>query len=421
MGMRDDDKFAARRAIEALRNGVPNGNAVQQIGCNQRPAEERFQHILDGARSDQAGLGMLISGDFGAGKSHLLAHFAEVANANGFVCSKVAISKETPLYDLAKVFVSAMDRARLPNNRGRLIEELANLARIRESEAMTRFRDWAHREGDEGRLSKIFPASLAVYQQSGDQELKNDIEAFWAGDRLLISKLRNGLRRIGKLQEYKFTAPKLADLPAQRLRFAVELIKSLGHRGWVVLIDEIELVGSYSVLQRGRSYAEIAQWMGDGYHERIPRLIMVGALTDDFASAIISSDGLKKDKDHVRTRLEASARHASLAPFADRGMRILETACLALDPPQDDDVQSTMARLRDLYSAAYGWSAPDHVSAVGGAGSHGRMRHKVRAAINEWDLRRLQPDYSPQIEIIDYETTYREEIDLDPAADHEGT
>ena len=59
------------------------------------------------------------------GNSHLLAHLEHLALSRNFVCSRVAISKETPLYDLGKVFTSAMENGRIPNQRGRFIEELA--------------------------------------------------------------------------------------------------------------------------------------------------------------------------------------------------------------------------------------------------------------------------------------------------------
>ena len=43
-----DGKLQARLAVEALRNGVPNREAVRELGCNQPRAEERFINMLDG-------------------------------------------------------------------------------------------------------------------------------------------------------------------------------------------------------------------------------------------------------------------------------------------------------------------------------------------------------------------------------------
>ena len=413
------NELAARLAVEALRNGVPNREAVRELGCNQPRVEQRFVQMLEGTEDVQnrpsADSGMLVSGDFGSGKSHLLEHLEHLALSRNFVCSRVAISKETPLYDLGKVFSSAMENGRIPNRGGRFIEEisLAIDPRSARYEALSR---WADETMSNGVMSPVFPASLLVYERSDDFELNGDIESFWAGDRIQIAKLRAGLRQIGEASTYRFRAPKAADLPPQRLRFAVELIKGVGYRGWVVLLDEIELMGSYSILQRGRSYAEVARWMGLAQGERYPGLIVIGAVTEDFAAAIISPDGQKKDRDYVRPRLEQSARYAALGARAESGMRLLEQGCVALDPPSDDDVKATMETLRRLYQRAYDWEPPVHEASAGGAGFQGRMRYKVRTAINEWDLLRLHPTYQPDTEIEGFDTRYEENADLEHEA-----
>ena len=71
----EDYVLTCRRALEALRNGVPNREAVRIMGCNQPRAEARFDEMLTGAidtdNPPANSLGMLVSGDFGSGKSHL--------------------------------------------------------------------------------------------------------------------------------------------------------------------------------------------------------------------------------------------------------------------------------------------------------------------------------------------------------------
>ncbi len=411
-----DGKLEARLAVEALRNGVPNRQAVRELGCNQPRAEERFIRMLDEAASshDRSAHhhGMLVSGDFGSGKSHLLAHLEHLAHSRNFLCSRVAISKETPLYDLGKVFTSAMENGRIPDRRGRFIEELA-LSMTPDSEKYAGFAQWADTAASNGLLSRIFPASRVVHERSEDLDLISEIESFWAGDRIQLPRVRNGLRQIGQARNYKFRAPRAADLPPERLRFAVELIKSAGYRGWVVLLDEIELVGSYSILQRGRSYAELARWMGVAEGENYPGLVVVGAVTEDFASAIISPDGQKKDGDYVRPRLEQSTRYRNIGARAERGMRLLEQDSLALEPLSDEDVRATVETLRSLYRKAYGWEPPAQEASAGGAGFQGRMRYKVRAAINEWDLCRLYPNHQPDTEIEGFTTLYERNTDLE--------
>lgn len=408
--------FACRQALEALRNGVPNRTAVEMLGCNQPQAERRFAEMLAQAadRDDppSGALGMLVSGDFGAGKSHLLTHFEHEALEQGFVCSRVVISKETPLYDLGKVFKSAVDNGRLHRRSGRLIEELG-LA-LPHSDDYADFFLWANGAAEAGDLNQMFPASLLVYERPPhDYKLNSEIESFWAGDRIKVSRVKEGLRAVGQPQSFSFRAPKASELPPQRLRFFTELIKGAGYRGWVVLLDEIELVGSYSLLQRGRSYAEIARWLGQSTGQQYPGLVCVGAVTDDFAPAIISIDG-KNDSDYVGARL--SGRYDNLVHDAETGMRLLERECLPLAPLTDEDVRKTVATIRRIYSTAYGWDAPELPERARGAGHQNRMRYNVRAAINEWDLLRLYPDAQPETESDDFRYTYEENPDLEREA-----
>ena len=117
MATRNGGNLDSRRAIEALRNGVPNRKAVEILGCNQPRVEAAFDALLAGVADTGAqpgnSTGMLVSGGFGSGKSHLLAHLESRALSQNFVCSTVAVSKETPLYDLGKVFNSAIENARM--------------------------------------------------------------------------------------------------------------------------------------------------------------------------------------------------------------------------------------------------------------------------------------------------------------------
>ena len=406
--------LSCRRALEALRNGVPNREAVQLLGCTQPLAEREFQDLLrrasDTNEPPAGSQGMLVSGDFGTGKSHLLSHFEHRALSQGFVCSKVAISKETPLYDLGKVFKSAMDNGRILDHTGPLIEEIGQKLNPNIDGYAALFR-WAN--SSSSGVHPIFPASLLVHERSNELELNRTIESFWAGDRIKVSDVKNGLRQIGQSQSYSFRAPRATDLPPQRLRFATELIRGAGYRGWVVLLDEIELVGQYSLLQRARSYAELARWLGQGSGESCPGLVVVGTVTTDYALANISPEASsKKDRDYAGQRLRARGDDGGAAR-AETAMRLLERECTPLSTPEEADVNDTLNTLRYIYSKAYGWDAPVLETRGAVAGYQQRMRYRIRSAINEWDLLRLYPDSSPETEGREFSHRYVEISDLE--------
>ena len=68
----ENNPLTCRRALEGLRNGVPNEAAVKILGCHQPQAESQFQALLSRAmKQDEppsGALGMLVAGDFGTGK-----------------------------------------------------------------------------------------------------------------------------------------------------------------------------------------------------------------------------------------------------------------------------------------------------------------------------------------------------------------
>ncbi|MCE2515349.1 MAG: DUF2791 family P-loop domain-containing protein [Acidobacteria bacterium] len=414
----EDVALTRRRALEALRNGVPNPAAVEILGCRQPAAEaaftERLARAAEGDGRSGGVPGVLFSGNFGSGKSHLLTHLERLALSRGFVCSRVAVSKETPLYDLGKVFKSAVENARMPGRQGRMIEELAS-AMDWKSEPSAGFFQWTDGEARAGRLSLLFPATLLVYERLGNPETNRRIESFWAGDRIRAADVNEGLRQIGQKKNYSFRAPRAADLPPQRLRFATALIRAAGYRGWVILLDEIELVGYYSLLQRGRSYAELARWLAPAAGDVCPGLVAAGTVIDAFYLDVVSPDG-KQDCDYVRPRMEAS-RHADLALRAEAGMRLLhDQRCIPLEDPTDQDVRGTVEKLRRIYSEAYGWDAPAVTVTGSRAGTQDRMRYWVRAAIIEWDLMRIYPGVRPETVDGGFRHTFKENTDLERAS-----
>ncbi len=406
-----------RRALEALRNGVPNGDAVAVLGCNQPAVERDFDVLLERAAGQSgmpdSSLGMLVAGEFGSGKSHLLSYLENRALEQNFVCSRVVISKETPLFDIDKVFKAAVENGRVPGITGHLVEEITQRVDY-DSPGYADFFRWANRE-DNG-LHRIFPATLMVRERLHDEDLENEINRFWSGDRPDIREIRGGLGDIGQTSAYSFRAPLARDLPPQRLRFVLELIKAAGYRGWVVLMDEIELVANYSVLQRARSYAELTRWMGQAIDENYPGLVVVGTVTADFASVVLDQ---KEDRDKAAPRLRARQRDADnlAAARAETGMRIIERGQRLLAEPDDAMLSHLYDQLKNIHSQAYSWEVPDIVHGIGQGGRR-RIRSFVRRWINEWDLRRLYPELEPEIEETELQFRYEEDPALEkPASD----
>jgi hypothetical protein len=412
----DIDPIDARRAIEALRAGVPNRDAVRFLGTHQPQVEARFRRQL-GALADDAlaarpTQGLLIAGDFGSGKSHMLEYLQHVALEEHMLCSRVVISKETPLYDLTRVFRAAVASLMVPGKRGSALAEIASGfdPDSPESAALTH---WVGR-ADVG-LSSRFAATLFLYHQVKDPESRDRIVSFWGGDPLDVSHIRSWLRDLGERSTYRLESVPLRELSLQRLLFLARMINAAGYRGWVVLFDEVELIARYAFKQRARSYAELARWAAKLKSNGIAGLAATFAITTDFDAAVLQD---RNDLEAIPGKLRASGAEADarLAAQAEQGMRMIAREPVRLRGPDRVMLERTREEVRALHARAFAWDPPDL-----GAGemlSTTRIRQYVRRWINEWDLLRLYPEYAPHTVVVDLPVDYsvRPELEVSEEA-----
>lgn len=391
--------FEARSAIEALRAGVPNSLSVRALGCDQPRIEMEFNDQLEAAVNGAPVEGMLIKGDFGTGKSHCLEYLRELALDRNFAVSRVYVNKETPLHDPVKLFQGAADSVSLPSRTGPAFNEIANQL-VFNSEPFRDFERWANHSASG--VDPRFASSLLLFEKlSADHEFRDHLIRFWAGARFPVSDVRSRLKKLGEPYIAGYLSQR--DFAIQRFRFASRLMRAARYAGWVILIDEVELAGTYSSLQRAKSYVEIARLMNMA---ALPGMCMVPvlAITDDFTRAILDEKcDLDKIPALLRNRVNVDADAASMA---SAGMRILADHGISLKRPDVNALDETYAHIRKLYATAYGWEP-----AVGGAVRREQttpLRAYIRRWITEWDLHRLRPEVRVDIETAQWHTDYSE-------------
>jgi hypothetical protein len=419
IGRRKDD-VQHQQVIEALRSGVPSPGAVKALGCPQPTVKSQFHQMLQDARDSilkgWTTKGMLIEGGFGTGKSHVLESLKHMALESRFVCSKVVISKETPLYSPALMFRSAIRSASIPHRRGEALAEVASDLNFK-SPQYADFYEWVHRQG--GEIDGRFAATVFLYERMvNDPELSHRMIRFWAGDPLSDGEIKRYLKSCNSSISYRFERISPMEMALQRFKFVSRLMIAAGYSGWILLIDEAEIVGRYSFKQRAQSYAELARWLGRleassfadlGYKSG---LAAVMALTDDFQSAILDEKG---DREKVPEKLRESGSETDLvlSRQAEQGMRLIECERIPLVGPYDQLVEEIYHKIRSIHGAAYGWEPPQ-VPTIERLSST-RMREYVKGWITEWDLKRLDPTRKVEIELTEIRQDYSEDIELEGA------
>jgi hypothetical protein len=368
----------------------------------------QLEGVETALEADAQAPGVLVSGGFGTGKSHLLEYLQHRALSANFVVSRVVISKETPLYDQGKVFKAAADNAVLPDRRGQAVKEIAQRL-VPRSPTYAALDRWA--KDPANGVSDLLPATLFLHERlNNDPDLVESVTDFWAGEPLSVADVRRGLRQVDAASAFTIRAVPARQLPHERFTFLSRLIRGAGYTGWVLLIDEVELIGRYSLLQRGKSYAELARWMAKVEGVTYPGLTAVAAITDDFDISVLREKG---DRDNVGARLRAKGTDEMLlmAARAEAGMRCIERDALPLGAPTHDMLRRTYNKVREVHANAYSWEPPE----VEGAGVALRraMRSYVRRWINEWDLKRLYPGAEVHTEEQELRVDYGEDQELE--------
>jgi hypothetical protein len=402
-----------RTAIEALRAGVPNRAAIRLMGIEQAEIEHAFDGVLSGAWQPDTCHGIGVAGGFGAGKSHLLGYLAEAARLQNFVVSHVVISKETPLSHAAHVFGAAVRAAGLPNGPDDPIS--ACVAALRERpEALDALEDLVTAEGSG--FAGVFAAVLFLLRRASTPlETQRRLERFLGGGMISMAVLRPALAALGAGKRFSAKVPPAAELADQLIRFLPLLFRAAGYAGWCVLLDEVELIGRYTPLQRALSYAGLTAWLGLDGRSGFAGIAGAYAITDDFSVAVIEA---RQDRDRLPERLRLKGRVIE-AELALAGMRHIEATVRQhrLLPPGPVDLGRCQDKVRGLYAAAYGWEAPALPPAE--RISSRTMRQYIKGWVTQWDLLRLE-GYRVALVSETMATDYTENAALgEPAAETE--
>jgi hypothetical protein len=171
------------------------------------------------------------------------------------------------------------------------------------------------------------------------------------------------------------------------------------------------VVAKYSLLQRAKSYSNIAQLFGTA--ENAPRFVgVVGTITTDYVSEVLR--GVSKNDMRQIPQKYGQGKNQKYLSNAVIGMNHIDSKRILMQTPKLQEVAEAYHSVAELYSQAYNdWETPD-VFGQHEYSSTGRMRQYIRSWINAWDLRRIYSHETKSTDIIieDVLTTYEEDLDI---------
>lgn len=362
--------FEARHVIEALRSGIPS-RAVGQYFSEARPGimKEISGHLDETCETGKS-KGMIIAGKYGEGKTHLLNTVFSMAHSNNMVVSYLSLSKETPFDKLYLVYQKLVNNTFLPKRVQpgftQILEKMTP-----GSPAANELLLYAAKHLETDKLYYL----LRAYLNTEDLDEKFMLQADLEGDFIANVLLKQIYRRIyNERVKYNVNFSKTKHC-RDYFSFLSRLFRLMGYNGWVILIDETELIGRLSKKARLNAYRNMAQFLlPDGRLEGIYTLFALGAsYTEDVIETKHDYENLEEiypeQQEPVRTVLNLITRAQQLAPLTD------------------SEIREVLKKIQVFHGRAYDWNPNISMGTILAATQSGGylLRTKLRAAIELLD------------------------------------
>lgn len=365
--------FNARHVIEALRSGVPS-RAVGEYFSEARPAMlRRIQERMEAVRETGRSGGMIFTGRYGEGKTHLLNTAFNMASAENMVVSFVSLGKETPVdkpYLLYPKIVANtyLPGAAQPGFRQKL-EDLTQGSSI-SGELLA----YAAKELETDKLYFLLKAFLGTQEEDERYAFLADLE----GDFTTGQTIKRSYRRItGSVAKFNQNFSKTKH-GFDYFCFLSHLFRQLGYAGWVLLFDEAELIGGMGKKARAKSYVEIQRFLRPS--PKLEGVFSLFAFSSSYVEDVIDK---KKEEENVQTTYAEDPDALTAATATVNA--ILNAPELA--PLTKDEILQVLLSIQEFHGRAYGWTPDVSAEAIYAATEAGGylLRTKIRAAIEFFD------------------------------------
>ena len=360
----------ARHIIEALRSGVPS-RAVGQYFSEARPRimreiSDRLDSVCDAGKSS----GMIISGKYGEGKTHLLNTVFNLAHSNNMVVSYLSLSKETPMDKLYLVYQKVIQNTYLPRRQQPgFMQELEKISA--NSPVASEMLVYALQQLETDKLYYLFRS----YLNTEDSDEKFLLQADLEGDFVANAALKKIYRRIfNETVKYKVNFTKTKHC-GDYFKFMSHLFTLMGYHGWVILIDETELMGRLGKKARLNAYRNMARFL---LPERCPEnTFSICALSASYTEDVIEAK-------HEYENLEAVYPDE---PEPARTVLDLLVKAPQLVPLTKEEISSVLGKIQDFHGRAYEWTPNLSLASLTESTQSGGylLRTKIRAAIEFLD------------------------------------
>ncbi len=389
--------------IESLRAGIPTRASTRELPDLRESLIKQIAQDLNRLADGNPPPGRLLWGAYGQGKTHALTAVEHMALDEGFAVSRLSLSREVSCHHLFNFYGRVAIAIRTPDS------QIPGIQQALDRQEPGNLIDSPILKP--GRYVHPLPAIVLedyFYAAGEDRDL---LYGDLMGTRLSMPELRR-MHRLnrGEIMPRFEENFRVAQHASAYFGLMADALVWCGYKGWVILIDEVELVGRLGRVSRLQAYRNL-NWLLNWSKTLSYPIYTLGVVASSLRNDVwFSGAGTVEAKPRGRQARIDSVQIPELA--AERGgpelalemenffkMAINSRQCPSIKLIKDSDLDSLLERLRELHGVAYDWSAELDVES---------LRRKVK----ETGSQPIRTYIRAALEVLDMAYVYREAIDL---------
>lgn len=379
----DDRRRSAISVVESLRSGIPSRASTRELSDLRPSLTQPIKQDLAELAQGNIPKGRLIWGAYGQGKTHALTTIEHLALDAGFAVSRVSLSREVSCHHLFNFYGRVASAIRTPKS------QILGIGRSLDKKTAGDLPD--SRIQDHNRYIHPLPAIVLedyFYANGGEEQdlLYGDL----MGTRLAMPELKRIHRncRQETLPKFEVTFG-VRKHGAAYFGVMADVLEWCGYKGWVILIDEVELIGRLGKVGRLDAYQNL-NWLLN-WSDKMPYPIYtVGVVALSLRNDVwFSSDRTPSNKSD-RTRIPELAAQkfgeeaeAEMNKFFDLA---ISRQCPATEQLSPGELSKLLESLVNLHQIAYDWNAQLDVDKLLQHMGVQPVRTHIRAALEVLDI-----------------------------------
>lgn len=384
------DRKTAIAIIESLRSGIPTRLSTRELPDLRPNLTAKIIRDLEQFAAGNYPKGRLIWGAYGQGKTHELTCIEHLALDRGFAVSKVTLSRELSGQHLFRLYGKIASSIRTPDSKLFGIQHKLNqkqLSDLPDSPIQ-----------DLERYSHPLPAIILenyFYAQAEEPDL---LYGDLLGSRIPIAEIKR-IHRVRRGILFP-KIPTFGALKHGQAYFEVmsDIIQWCGYKGWVILIDEIELMARLGKLGRLNAYKNL-NWLLNWSQDQSFPFYCVGGVASPLMDLWLGSGRRLPDQEEIPK--------LAMQKFCDDEVETLEfffkealndQQCPIISPLERSQLQKTLEMLVQIHGISYAWEATINLDELINSIGASPLRTYIRALLESLDVKFLYSvDLKPTI------------------------